>query len=207
MKRDAGFLNAVFGMRRLWTLILTVLLVPVVSAVSSVSAAGQDPRLRMPDLSQLAARSSNTVDISLDGALLSLASRFLDGEGEERDVKQLLAAIKGIYVKTFEFDRDGGYSAADVEAVRRQLSGPGWSRLVGVASRRDEEQVDIYMWMDGNKPGGLVILASQPRQLAIVNIVGAIDLEKLRSLEGQFGVPRFDLERRSRDDRKRKDDQ
>jgi hypothetical protein len=201
MKRDSIFNSMLFG-RRLWTLILTVMLVPV------VSAAGQNPRMRMPDLSQLAARSTNTVDISLDGALLSLAARFLDdGDNEEREVKRLLASVKGIYVKTFEFDRDGGYSASDVDSVRQQLTGPGWSRLMGVGSRRDGENVDIYMWMDGNRPGGLAILAAQPRQLVIVNIIGEIDLEKLRAIEGQFGVPRFDLERRSKDDRKRKDDQ
>jgi hypothetical protein len=201
MKRDSIFNSGLFG-RRLWTLILTVMLVPV------VSAAGQNPRMRMPDLSQLAARSSNTVDISLDGALLSLAARFLDdGDREERQVKQLLASVKGIYVKTFEFDRDGGYGPADLDAVRQQLTAPGWSRVMGVGSRRDGENVDIYMWMDGNRPGGLAILAAQPRQLVIVNIIGEIDLEKLRAIEGQFGVPRFELERRSKDDRKRKDDQ
>jgi hypothetical protein len=201
MKRDSIFNSMLFG-RRVWTLILTVMLVPV------VSAAGQNPRVRMPDLSQLAARSSNTVEISLDGALLSLAARFLDdGDSEEREIKHLLASVKGIYVKTFEFDHDGGYSPADLDAVRQQLSGPGWSRLIGVGSRRDGENVDIYMWMDGNRPGGLAILAAQPRQLAIVNIIGEIDLEKLRAIEGQFGVPRFELERRSKDSRKHKDDQ
>jgi hypothetical protein len=197
MKRDSIFFH-----RRLWTLILTMILVPV------VSAAAQNARIKLPDLSQLAARSSNTVDISLDGTLLNLASRFLDGEDdEERAVKDMLGAVKGIYVKTFQFDREGAYTAAEVEEIRRQLAAPGWSRLIGVGSRRDQEQVDIYMWMDGNKPGGLAILAQQPRELVIVNIVGAIDLEKLRALEGQFGVPKLDLERRSKDERKRKDDQ
>jgi hypothetical protein len=197
MKRDS-----IFWHRRLWTLILTMILVPV------VSAAAQGARVTLPDLKQLAARSSNTVDISLDGALLNLASRFLDAEDdEERAVKDLLGSVKGIYVKTFQFDRDGGYSTSEVEEIRRQLAAPGWSRLIGVGSRRDQEQVDIYMWMDGNKPGGLAILALQPRELVIVNIVGAIDLEKLRALEGQFGVPKLDLDRRSKNERKRKDDQ
>jgi hypothetical protein len=201
MKRNSIFDSGFFG-RRLWTLILTVLLVPV------VSAAGQAPRFKMPDFSQLAARSSNTVDISLDGSLLSLAARFLDGtDGDERAVKEMLTTIKGIYVKTFEFDHEGGYGPGDVEAVRQVLAAPGWSRVMGIGSRREGEQVDIYMWTDGNRPGGLAILAAQPRQLVIVNIVGEIDLEKLRALEGQFGVPRFDLERRPKDERRRKDEQ
>jgi Domain of unknown function (DUF4252) len=197
MKRDFTLLN-----RRLWTLILTVMLVPV------VSAAGQNARLRMPDLSAIAGRASNSVDITLDGALLNLAARFFDGRDEnERAVKEMLGAVKGIYVKTFEFNRDGGYSSADLDAVRHQLAAPGWSRLAGVRSSRDQTQVEVYLWMDGDKPGGLAVLSAEPRNLVIVNIVGAIDLEKLRALEGQFGVPRFDLERRSKEDRKRRDDQ
>src|SRR6266542_2848667 len=117
--------------RRLWTLILTIMLVP------EASAAAQNARLRLPDLGPLAARASNTVDITLDGGLLSLAAAFLDGHDEdERAVKEMLGAVKGIYVKTFEFDKDGGYSSADVDAVRQQLTAPGWSRLVGVRSGR-----------------------------------------------------------------------
>jgi hypothetical protein len=197
MKRDFILLS-----RRLWTLILTIMLVPV------ASSAGQNPRLRLPDLSALAARASNSVDITLDGALLNLAARFFDGhDDDERAVKEMLATVKGIYVKTFEFDRDGKYSTADLDAVRQQLTAPGWSRLAGVRSSREGTQVDVYLWMDGDKPGGLAVLSADPRNLVIVNIVGAIDLAKLRTLEGQFGVPRLDLERRSKDDRKHKDDQ
>jgi hypothetical protein len=41
---------------------------------------------------------------------------------------------------------------------------------------------------------GLALISSEPRELTIVNIVGVIDLEKLRKLEGQFGVPKIDLD-------------
>ena len=41
---------------------------------------------------------------------------------------------------------------------------------------------------------GLALIASEPRQFTIVNIVGAIDLDKLHKLEGQFGVPKLDLD-------------
>jgi hypothetical protein len=202
MKRDVGYTTAVFVSPRVWTLIFTLLLIPV------LSAAGQNPKLRLPDLGQLAARSSNTVDISLDGTLLSLAARFLNGgDNDERAVKEMLTSIKGIYVKTFEFDRDGSYSQRDLDAVREQLTTPGWARLVGVGSRRDRGQVDVYVWTEGDKAGGMAIIAAEARQVTIVNIVGAIDFDKLRALEGQLGVPRFDLERRSKSDRRHPDDQ
>jgi hypothetical protein len=34
---------------------------------------------------------------------------------------------------------------------------------------------------------------SEPREFTVVNIVGSIDLEKLRRLEGKFGVPKIPL--------------
>jgi hypothetical protein len=41
-----------------------------------------------------------------------------------------------------------------------------------------------------NQAIGLALIASEPRQFTLVNIVGAIDLDKLHRLEGQFGVPK-----------------
>jgi hypothetical protein len=38
------------------------------------------------------------------------------------------------------------------------------------------------------------LIASEPRQFTIVNIIGAIDLDKLHKLEGQFGVPKLDID-------------
>jgi hypothetical protein len=38
------------------------------------------------------------------------------------------------------------------------------------------------------------VLAAEPRALTVVNVVGAIDLAKLRDLEGNFGIPKFGLE-------------
>jgi hypothetical protein len=48
--------------------------------------------------------------------------------------------------------------------------------------------------VDNNQAVGLALIASEPRQFTIVNIIGAIDLDKLHKLEGQFGVPKLDLE-------------
>ena len=42
--------------------------------------------------------------------------------------------------------------------------------------------------------GGLVVVATDLKELTIVNIVGPVDLEKLSQLEGQFGVPELGIE-------------
>ena len=66
--------------------------------------------------------------------MLQLAAKFLSAaKPDEAQAKKLIAGLKSIYVKSFEFDKAGEYNAADVETVRAQFRGPGWSRVVGSA--------------------------------------------------------------------------
>jgi hypothetical protein len=185
--------------KALWTTALTVWLVPVMSTVLSGGLAAQTPGPRMPfaGLEKLAAAASDTVDVSLDTGLLALAAKFIgEKDAEEASVKAMLTGLKGVYVRSYEFGADGAFGPADVEMVRRQLAAPGWSRMAGVRSKRDHADVDVYLWLDGDRIGGLGILATEPRRFTVVNIVGSIDLDQLRGLEG-FGLPRLDLERGS----------
>jgi hypothetical protein len=98
-------------------------------------------------------------------------------------------------VRSFTFDSDYAYPVADVDSVRKQLNAPGWQRLVQVRSKKEQTNVDIYMSVNAGKANGLAIIAAEPREFTIVNIVGSIDLEKLHKLEGQFGIPKLDLEK------------
>jgi len=105
-----------------------------------------------------------------------------------------IAGIKGIYVRSYKFDADFAYPKADVDLVRKQLGAPGWQRLVEVRSRKEQQNVDIYLLVEQEKANGLAIIASQPREFTIVNIVGSIDMRKLHELEGQFGIPKLEIE-------------
>jgi hypothetical protein len=77
--------------------------------------------------------------------------------------------------------------------------------LVQTRSRKTRSDVDIYVMLDGKQAIGLALIASEPREFTIVNIIGAIDLDKLHKLEGQFGVPKLDpdAEKPSSVDRKK----
>jgi len=86
--------------------------------------------------------------------------------------------------------RERTYSRDDVESVRQQLVGPGWSPLAQVHRRESHEHVDVFLNMSGDKILGLAVIASEPRSFTIVNVVGNIDIDKLAKLEGQFGIPR-----------------
>lgn len=147
-----------------------------------------------PSFDKLAERASEVVDVTMDASMLQLASRFLsDKDPDEARVKKLVSGLKGLYVKSFEFDRRGEFEESDLESVRVQLRTPGWSRVVGVRSKKDGENVELFLKTDQGQISGLAILASEPRELTIVNIVGSINPEQIRDLAGHFGVPPIDL--------------
>jgi hypothetical protein len=147
-----------------------------------------------PSFDKLAERASDVVDITMDSSMLQLASRFLsDKDPDEARIKKLVSGMKGLYVKSFEFERRGEYQDSDVESLRVQLRAPGWSRIVGVRSKRDGENVELFLKTEQGQISGLAIIASEPTELTIVNIVGPVNPEEIRDLAGHFGVPKMDL--------------
>lgn len=174
--------------------IRTRLLVLLLLIVPTTAARAQDSRIQMGSLDHLAAKASRTVDVNIDERLMRIAAKLLsDKDGDEREVKQLVAGLKGIFVKSYEFEADGQFAPADVESIRTQLRAPGWSRLVNVTSKKDGS-LDVYLMLNGEQIGGLAVLHTDNRELTVVNIVGPVDLDKLSKLEGQFGVPELGIE-------------
>jgi hypothetical protein len=160
-----------------------------------LALAAPNPRLAIPSFSALAQKASESVTITLDPAMLGLAARFLDsGDPQEAATKEVLKGLQAIYVRSYTFDRDSAYQQSDIDVVRSQLAAPGWNRLIETRSRKTHADVDIYLMIDHEQAIGLALIASEPRQFTIVNIVGAIDLDKLHKLEGQFGVPKLDID-------------
>lgn len=176
---------------KLGALLTTTLLV----TISAVTANAQEPsRLQLSSLDHLAAKASQTVDVNIDERLMRLASKvFSDNDAEEREIKKVIAGVKGIYVKVFEFENEGQYTSADLETIRTQLRAPGWTRLVNVTSKK-EGNLEVYLLMNGDMVNGLAVLASDVKELAVVNIVGPVDLDKLAKLEGQLGIPELGIE-------------
>ena len=152
---------------------------------------GAGPRLQLDHLDRLAGVAGETVNITIDPAMLKLAGGLLANGRQNDAVVAMLNDIEGIYIRSFEFEQEHAYASADVDAVRRQLAAPGWSRLVEVDGRQEAELVQIYSWRDGDVPGGLAILVAEPKELTIVNIVGKIDPAALGALRRQFGIPQL----------------
>ncbi|HEY2036003.1 MAG TPA: DUF4252 domain-containing protein [Steroidobacteraceae bacterium] len=172
-----------------------IILLSVLLALPALANAADPGRLQLPDFTALSKKASQSVDISLDPSLLQIASGAIgyDSGNNGAAVNDLIKGIRGIYVRSYTFDRPGEYSSADVKAVQAQLLAPGWVPVVSTHDLKQGGKVDIYMLRNGDHTAGVAIIATQPRQLTIVNIVGSINLAKLAQLQGQFGVPKVGI--------------
>ena len=152
--------------------------------------------IKMPvNLDRLAQHATESVDVTLDSSLLQLASGFVSKDDpDEVKVKKLVSKLKSVYVRSFEFDKEGQYSLSDVEAIRSQLRTPVWSRVVGVKSIKGDK-AEIYMKKEGNQIGGLVVVDAEPKELTVVHIDGPIDPEELSQLGGHMGIPKFNAKK------------
>ncbi|HXE30988.1 MAG TPA: DUF4252 domain-containing protein [Terriglobales bacterium] len=162
-----------------------------------IPAMAQQARLRL-DLPAVAARASEVSDVTLDGAALRLGMAFVNHDSDvspqERD---MLSRLQGIYVKSYEFDHGASVTDADLEPIRAQLRGPGWTRMVRVQQRdrgRGDETDEVYLCTDASgNIQGMAVLSRQANELDVVNIIGRIEPSELAALGGHLGIPKLDL--------------
>jgi len=163
-------------------------------AATSVTVRAQSARLQIDQLDSLANKASETVDVKLDEHLMQLTAKFfVSKDPDDAEIRDLIKGVKGIYVKSFTFEKEGEYSPAEIDSVMSQLRGGAWSKIIGVTSKKDGDNVEVYLNTAGDQINGLAVLSIEPKEFTVVNIVGPINLEKLVQLEGQFGVPYLNL--------------
>lgn len=156
-------------------------------------------RLDLSFLADLEDRADEVVDVTLDASMLKLGAKFLNGrDADERAIGDMIRGLQGIYVRSYEFKEEGAYDRKLIARIQSQL-GPSWKPLVTVRSKT-KDNVNIYADMRGDQVVGLVVIAAEKRELTVVNIVGPIDIEKLASLEGEFGIPHFSKDSKDKDD-------
>lgn len=160
------------------------LLLLVVAALA-LPAAAQQINLDLPGLRD---RASEEVTVTLDASMLRLAAKFLSNDADERNVRDIVQKLQGVYVRSYEFEHEGEYDRSVVDRLRSQL-GADWKKIVDVRSKVGENS-EIYTQSHGDQITGLVIITAEPKELTIVNLVGPIDLDRLADLQGQFGIPK-----------------
>ncbi|HEX8617765.1 MAG TPA: DUF4252 domain-containing protein [Thermoanaerobaculia bacterium] len=163
----------------------------VLTIAVAVPAAAQKINLDFPGLAD---RAEEVVDITLDASMLRMAAKFFSGkDADERALRDMISGLEGIYVRSYQFAREGEYDRNLANVVKNQLSA-AWKPLVTVRSKK-KDNVNIYANMRGESIIGLVVISAEPREFTVVNINGPIDIDRLAALEGQFGIPEITKEK------------
>src|SRR5215212_8975046 len=104
-------------------------LVFILALAVAIPASAQRINLDMPGLAGLAERADEVVDVTLDASMIRLAAKFLGGnDPKEREVRDMISGLQGIYVRSYEFSKDGEYDRSLLERIKSQL-GPSWKPL------------------------------------------------------------------------------
>src|SRR5579863_154211 len=148
------------------------------------------PLVLPPQLEKdLAARASDVTEVTLNKNMLDFAAKFMhDKDGDDANVRQLIEGLDGIYVRDYEFDKEGQYDPEQLEQLRKSFGTPDWTAIVHEHERRSGETTDILMKLVNGENKGMFILSAEPRELAIVLILGPIRVEDLGRLHGLAGL-------------------
>ena len=167
-------------------LVAFTLLVPV-------AASAQGARLNLSFLDRLAEKASEKQEITIDKNMLQGFGNTLVPPGPKGDAaKQVLSELEGVYVRSYEFDDQKAFSMDDINAIRKQLTAPGWTRIVANEEKGkggDFELQEVWLFNPGGKLGGVFVINAEPGELQVVNVVGPIDLAKIAALGGILGIP------------------
>lgn len=164
----------------------------LLAAAVAVPAFAQQPSpLPIPPQLEkdLAARASDVTEVTLNKNMLGFAAKFMhDKDGDEAGVRQLIEGLDGIYVRDYEFDKDGEYALDQIDQLRKAFETPEWQPIVHEHERGSGETTDILMKVVNGENKGMFILDAEPRELSIVLILGPIRVEDLGRLHGIAGL-------------------
>jgi hypothetical protein len=157
------------------------------AAALAAPALAQTAQLPAPSSieKELAARASNVDEITLDKNTLALASNFMAGKNKDDDAtRQLIEGLDGIYVRDYEFDKEGQYTAKQIEQLRKYYETSEWSPLARDRDRKTGESSDVMVKLVNGQSRGLFILDVEPKEVSIVLILGPVHMQDLHKVLG-----------------------
>jgi hypothetical protein len=157
----------------------------------AVPALAQNDQLPLPPAveKELAARTSNVTEVTLGKNMLGFAARFMNGKDkDEAATRQLIDGLEGIYVRSYEFDKEGQFSMEEIEQLRKYFETSEWSPIVRERERKTGETTDVMVKLVNGETRGMFILTAEPKELTIVLILGPIRMEDLGKLKGIGGL-------------------
>jgi hypothetical protein len=161
------------------------------TAWAQAAAAPPEDGLPLPPAveKELAAKASDVTEVTLGKNMLEFAAKFMkDKDGDDVQARKLIQGLKGIYVRSYEFDKEGEYSMDQLKQMRAYFETSEWSPIVRERERKTGETTDVLVKTVNGETQGMFILTAAPKELTIVLIMGPIRMEDLGELGGIGGL-------------------
>ena len=125
-----------------------------------------------------------TVQISVGASLLGLVSSL--SASEDPEAAELFKRLNGVRVNVFETDGMADGAVDLVKDVSASLGDHGWESVVTVNSI--DEQVRVFMMINGDQVEGITVMAVEETEAVFVNVIGSINPEELGRVMENFDI-------------------
>lgn len=129
-----------------------------------------------------------SMEINLEGPLL----RMVAGATRKEDpgFASVISSLQGIQVRVFPVAAAAQESfSGKIGRAARWLEGRGWLSTMRV--REKDSEVYIYLKESGGQIQGLTLLAVDPTEAVVINIVGRIDPDEIGRLGQRLNMPQL----------------
>lgn len=150
------------------------------------TAEGERIEMQLDGLEQ---KADEVVKVNLWGKSLEQGKKLLRlRKNVTGPVGRFLAELQGVYRRTYRF---GGAKPEpeDVEPIYRQLADDGWTPLIETENRKEESAVSVYSYYENQEVAGVAVVSTDPEEVTVVKIMGAVDLDALSDIGNGLGLP------------------
>ncbi len=124
------------------------------------------------------------ITINLGGTMLSFVGMMTSSESPE--TSELISKLKGIRVQIYETDENVDAARDQYSKVKDQLKSDGWEPIVQI--NEEDEQVLVYIKMDGGNMEGMTVMVVDGEEAVFVNIIGQLNPAELGKVMESFDV-------------------
>jgi len=96
---------------------------------------------------------------------------------ESSETSELISKLKGIRVQMYAMEENTDAARKQFSEVKSNLKSSGWEPIVQI--NEDDEQVLIYMKMDGGNMEGMTVMVVDEEEVVFVNIIGQLNPAEL----------------------------
>ena len=169
--------------------VFTALLTGILCVLLSTPVIAQEDELKkMPgyiDFGDLSATYGEPkVSINIGGTLLQFVG-LMSEEGNP-ETSEMMSNLKGVRVQIFETGEDMTAAREKFADVKSQLRSAGWEAVIQI--NEDDEQVLMYLKMNGQKMDGMTVMVVDEEEVVFVNIIGQINPSQLGKVMDSFDV-------------------